>query len=278
MEQVSSDVDTKKLEHIIIIILALLNVFLLALVASDAAGDRNSRRETEELLTGLLEENGIAVGPGAELIQTAPAGRTIERDMEQEAQRMQGLLGEHVSEDLGGSIWFYHSDSGQVVMRGTGEMDYLTESGVRTRSGSPEAAAKEMFRRAGVELYAEDAAPDAENDLTLCCVWGGFPVYNAALTFRFSGDALSIVSGTLVFSRETAVSESAVMDSAGVLVRFVELVRSEGLICSELRSLTPGYYMTVTVSGESVLTPVWRLATDTGDVYVNAVNGRLETV
>lgn len=270
--------DTRKLEHIIIIILALLNVFLLALVASDAVEGRNSRRETEALLTRLLEENGIAVGPDAELIQTAPAGRTIERDMEQEAQRMYGLLGEHVSEDLGGSIWFYRSDLGQIVMRGTGEMDYLTEGGIQTRAPSPEAAAKELFRRAGVELYAEDDAEDTENGVTLCCGWGGFPVYNAVLDFRFAGGRLSIVSGTLVFSRETAVSESAAMDSAGALVRFVELARSEGLICSELRSLTPGYYMAVTVSGESVLTPVWRLTTDTGNVYINAVNGRLETV
>ena len=270
--------ELRKLEHIIIIILALLNVFLLALVVSDAAGDRNSRRETEALLTELLEKSGIAVGPEAELIQTAPAGRTIERDMEQEAQRMYGLLGEHISEDLGGSIWFYRSDLGQIIMRGTGEMDFLTEDEVRTRSRSPEAAAKELFRRAGVELYAEDAVPDAENDVTLCCGWGGFPVYNAQLTFRFSGGRLGIVSGTLVFSRETAVSESPVMDSAGVLVRFVELVESEGLICSELKSLTPGYYMTVTVSGEGTLTPVCRLTTDTGDIYINAVNGRLETV
>ena len=270
--------DTRKLEHIIIIILALLNLFLLALVASDAVENRNSRRETEALLTEMLEASGIAVGPGAELIQTAPAGRVIERDMEQEEQRMYGLLGEHVSEDLGGSIWFYRSDSGQIIMRGTGEMDYLAESGAGRPARSPEAAARELFRRAGVELYAPGGAPDTENDVTLCCTWGGFPVYNAALTFRFSGGRLGIVSGTLVFSRETAVSESAAMDSVSALVRFVELVKSEGMICSELRSLTPGYYMTVTVSGESTLTPVWRLTTDTGSVYVNAVNGKLETV
>ena len=198
--------------------------------------------------------------------------------MEQESQRMAALLGEHVSEDLGGSIWFYRSDAGQAVMRGTGEMDYLTEGGVQTRARSLEATATELFRRAGVELYAEGAAAVTENSVTLCCGWGGFPVYNAVLEFYFFDEQLSMVSGTLVFSRETAVSESAAMDSAGVLVRFVDLVKSEGLICSELKSLTPGYSMTVTVSGEGVLTPVWRLTTDTGDVYVNAVNGRLETI
>ena len=270
--------DTRKLEYIIIIILALLNVFLLALVISEDVEERNNRRETETLLIELLEKSGIAVGPDAELIQTAPAGRTIERDMEQESQRVYALLGEHMSEELGGSIWFYHSDAGQIVMRGTGEMDYLAEGGVHIRARSPEAVATELFRRAGVELYAEDAAADTANTVTLCCGWGGFPVYNAVLEFHFFGEQLSMVSGTLMFSRETAVSESAVMDSAGVLVRFVELVKSEGLICSELRSLTPGYSMTVTVSGESVLTPVWRLTTDTGDVYINAVNGRLETI
>lgn len=269
--------DTKKLERIIIIILVLLNLFLLALVVTDDAGDRNSRRKTEALLTALLEENGIAVGPGVELIQSAPPERTVARDMEQEEQRMQSLLGEHTSEDLGGSIWFYRSARGQIVMRGTGEIDFLPEANAPERTKNPVTAAARLLRRAGVELYTADGAPDAEGGLALCCCWDGRPVYNAVLSFSFGGDRLAMMTGTLVFSREIAVSDSAVMDSAGVLVRFVELTKSEGLICSELEALTPGYSMSVTVSGESTLTPVWRLTTDTGVIYINAVSGRLET-
>ena len=87
-----------------------------------------------------------------------------------------------------------------------------------------------------------------------------------------------MVSGVVVLTTETSRSTEGVMNAAGVLVRFLEIVRSEGFICSTLRTLTPGYLMSVTVSGESTLTPVWHIETDTGDLYLNALTGAAETV
>ena len=51
-----------------------------------------------------------------------------------------------------------------------------------------------------------------------------------------------------------------------------------GFICSRLTGISAGYLMNVTVSGESTLTPVWHIGTDTGDLYINAVNGRAESI
>lgn len=264
--------NTKKLEHIIIIILLLLNVFLLIVVLSDDAQDRSARRETEASLTALLASNGIEVGEDAELLLDCPARCTVVRDMELERRRMQGLLGEHRSEDLGGSIWFYSSDRGQAMMRGTGEMDLLMTGETVARGDDPVGAAKRMFSKAGVELYAAGAESD---NVTLCVGWNGYPVYNALLSFEFSGERLYMVSGTMLFNQETD-SDDAGMDSVSVLVRFVDLAKSEGFICSRLEALSPGYVLSVTMSGESTLTPVWRIETDTGDFYVNAVSGRTE--
>ena len=60
-------------------------------------------------------------------------------------------------------------------------------------------------------------------------------------------------------------------------LRFLELVEREGIICSRLDRLTPGYLMDVTLSGESILTPVWHIETDTVDLYLNALTGLPES-
>ena len=135
-----------------------------------------------------------------------------------------------------------------------------------------------FFSRAGVQLADVIASPDEEDGhLELCGCWNGHPVYNAVLGIDFSGERLYMVSGTMPFNVERSRDENAGMDSVSVLVRFVELARSEGFICSRIDALEAGYLMNVTTSGESTLTPVWRIATDTGDFYINAATGRSES-
>ncbi len=271
-----TEMDTKRLENIILLILLLLNAFLLSMVLSERADARQETDETVEMLTRLLRANDIVVGAEADLVQSAPAACTVVRDMELERQRMEGLLGSINTEDQGGSIWYYYSNRGQLVMRGTGEMDLLYDGDAVKKRGDPLKAATRLFSRAGLELYADGARLSGE-ELSICCCWNGYPVYNARLSFDFSGEQLQLVTGTVVFNTESETGEVG-MDSVTVVTRFVELVTSEGFICSRLESLTPGYLMTVTRSGESTLNPVWRIATDTGELYINALSGQVETV
>lgn len=270
--------ETKKLERIILIILALLNIFLLVVVLGDSASARRSRRETEASLTALLSENGIAVAPEAELVRDCPAQCTVTRDLDLEQRRVRGFLGSFNAADQGGSIWYYESPKGQIVMRGTGEMEMLLSGEGAQRGGDPERAAEKLFSGAGVELFPTGIGSGRDDRVLRCCGWNGFPVFNAVMTLDFSGNRLYMASGTMVFNRETASSPDAGMDSVSALVRFLELKNSQGIICSRLTGLTPGYDIDVTLSGESTLTPVWRVETDTGNFYVNAVTGRLETV
>ena len=51
-----------------------------------------------------------------------------------------------------------------------------------------------------------------------------------------------------------------------------------GVICSELRGLELCYAFSASASGEGSLTPIWRVVTDTGEFYINAVTGREEVL
>ena len=267
--------ETKRLEQIIIIALAALNLFLLLVVLADWAQDRGSRQDTEASLTALLAEDGVTVSPEARLLQSCPAQCTVVRDREMEERSVLGILGRHSSEDLGGSIWYYSSDRGQLRLRGTGQLDLLF-TGSPQRGRSPDRVARALMNRAGMELYGPVGS--AEDTLNYCCVWNGVPVYNAVLGFDFSGDRLYMVSGQVVFHLETESDAAAGMDSVSALVRFLRLLREERFACSRVESLSPVYMQSVALSGESVLTPVWRIVTDGGDCFVNAVTGNMENL
>lgn len=270
--------NSKKLERIIILILLLLNVSLLLVVLTDGAQERRSDRDTADSIAALLRGNGIEVSPGADLLQSAPRECSVVRDLDAERERMRALLGAVSAEDQGGSIYYYRAADGQAVMRGTGEFDMLFTAGAVRARGDAKKAAQRLFARADIALdEASMRLSDDGETLLACCAWNGYAVWNAALEISFSGESFYTVFGTLVFDRETAEGEAG-MDSLSALLRFLELVGSEGIICSRLESLTPGYLMHVSVSGESTLTPVWRIATDTGEHYLNARTGQTETL
>ena len=80
--------DTKKLQNIVIIILALLNIFLLFAVLSDTVQKHRAEKETEESLVRLLADNSIAVDSTDKLVQSALPVCTVVRSLEQEQEKL----------------------------------------------------------------------------------------------------------------------------------------------------------------------------------------------
>ena len=128
-----------------------------------------------------------------------------------------------------------------------------------------------VLRSIGVSAVPVNGTRDAE----YYCSCEGLPVYNAVLQFEFSDSSLSMISGTRLFDNLTKSTESSGMDSVSVLLRFIEIVRSEGFICSQINSVEPGYLMSVTRSGEAELAPVWRIETDAGALMIDAETGKV---
>ena len=87
-----------------------------------------------------------------------------------------------------------------------------------------------------------------------------------------------MVLGTRVL--DSVVNESGMdtLDVPTVLMRFLALVLDSGRVCSSLDSLELCYSMTATAAGDGSLVPVWRITTDTGEYYINAVSGLEETI
>ncbi len=267
--------DSRKLERILILILLLLNVFLLAVVLSDSAQARRSNQETVAALTAMLEENGIGAGEGTIRIRPAPAKCTLTRDLAQEQRIMAQMIGANQVIDQGGNIIFYSGPKGQAVLRGSGEMDTLFESGAVSWHGSPERTALRLLQKCGLKAAP---AEDDENgaDVILNPTLDGIPVYNAQLRFQFLDGKLYMLTGTRIFDTAEKQESDGLLDSVSVLIRFMEIVRDEGYICSRIESLTAGYIQSVTRSGVAELTPVWRIETDAGALIIDAESGKAE--
>lgn len=268
------------LERIVISILLIMNVFLLCVVLSDEIESKRNQKETEKSLELLLQENEIVLGEETKLVQSAPPRYILARSVQQETGKIEKLFGEStVQEDLGGNIMFYRAESGQAVLRGNGEMDFLFSGRYFTAQGKLEKTADHILKKIGFSAeLKKDSKADGEGHLEYYCCYNGYPVYNAVLGFDFSGNALYMLSGTRMFDVMKSEESEGLMDSVSVLLRFVELVNNEGYICSRLENLRAGYIMSVAVSGESTLTPVWRIETDTGTVLINAFTGGVETL
>lgn len=273
--------DTSKIKNIIILILLAVNVFLGAALLSDRVQARSARTSAWEAAVEAVERVGINVSEEISGGIDTPAVYSLRRDMESEYGHLEGVLGKLSANDLGGNIWFYSSADGQASVRGTGECDILFSSEVFAAGHDAEKTAVKLLKSLGMETD-EDSARSyyaaGGRVVELGCTWQGRRVYNAQMSFTFSEDYLLMVSGTRLFDQSVQESSEGALDELSVLMRFVEVVGEQGFVCSSLSELEAGYIFSVTVSGEGTLIPVWRFGTDTGDVYINALTGRVETV
>lgn len=272
---------SSKNKNLLIIMLLLLDAILLAIVLFDNAESREVRQAEADAICQVLSMNGITVEEGVVFDISAPQPCVVFRDDEKEQELISKIIGSCSRKDLGGNIIFYESDKGQALFRGDGEVDIIFMSDFPEMDAANAKAAAKYMRKCGLTLDASTASiadSGVGSELVLTNTVDDCRVYNAKLSFTISGGQLSIISGNTVFTGQRSYSDEEVIDSTTAMMRFIEIVHDEGYICSKVKSVETGYFMSVSVSGECILTPVWRIETDTNVFHINAVSGKLETL
>jgi hypothetical protein len=144
-----------------------------------------------------------------------------------------------------------------------------------------ERTALEYAKKLGISLLESSCrttSSDSSTVLTYTCAADGASIINCTVEFRFMLGRLYSVSGTRPLDYVTSETDSSVIDVPTALMRFLELTREKGHICSELRGLELCYAFSASASGEGSLTPTWLVVTDTGEFYINALTGREEVL
>jgi len=271
--------DGAKVKNIIIALLLLVDLVLLAMLLRDRAKEAEISRQTRTQVESVFAENGI------ELTADVPWDReavscSLRRDLTEEESLVSAVLGKCSVQDLGGNILFYRSDRGEARFRGTGEFQMMPYTGQIARGGDPVDTAVSVMRKMGMETDTDSAETAAEGEtvtVTLICRYNGENVYNCTVSFLFTSESLVMIDGRRPLEY-AADQNTETLDAATALLHYLSEIRSEGLICSEIRSVEPGLIMSASASGEGTMTPFWRIETDVGQNYVNGLTGKIESI
>jgi len=260
--------DRTRLKNIIILILALVNLFLLGSLATRRSEGRAARLRMEAELTELLASEGIHLS--ADLPDDLPpAGRTLHRDMSADRLLAASLLGTGMTEsDEGGGIYTCASPTGRAQFRASGRF----EATGQLAQSDPEAVCKKFCQAFGygdlaLELEGGSGAGSAVQ------YFEGYPVVNATVEFLVEDNCLISISGVHLPSEAAAGQSGSAMTAATALSKFLEARRASGAVVSELTDLYLCYEAQSSAAAPISLTPIWCVVTDTGDYYVNCSTG-----
>lgn len=274
--------DKSKIKNFIIILLALVNLFLLTIVIANAKDERNARNYRNTALKNVLEDNGISLSSEVELPEKMLQSISLSRDLNKEKRMLSNLIGNCEPKDLGGNIIFYSGVDGQASFRGTGAFEILLEKDIIPLGDDPVAGCKTALKKLGIQYSsspAEIITSGGSTAVIMQCAWEGTSIFNAEIRFDFTADRLLLICGTRPLDVETSAQSSEVYpDSVTVLMNFLQYTRDTGEVCSEIKSLNLGYYLSAVVSGSSNLKPVWCVETDSGKYYIDGHTGKPESL
>ncbi len=266
-----------KLKTIIIIMLLLVNGFLLVLVGARRGETQRYERSALDQTVQVLAENGIQVDPENVTAADRLSPQSAERDNQAEERLAHALLGETVTgENRGGGLYTYTGSRGQVDFRSGGELYAQMEPDPRWQTEDPEEHAAGLVRemKLKTELTGSELS-GGTGTVTFRQLWDGAPLFSSEITFLYREGQLEVVSGSLLAVEATAEEAGEVLSLPTALLRFLDDVVTSGDVCSAIVSMEPGYRAAQSFSGAVRLSPVWLIASNTADYYLDAVTGEL---
>ena len=260
--------NSSRLKNIIISILALTNACLLVLLFSRRAQEHASFDRATTELVRLYEASGIQLD-AARIPSGALRLSAVEpaRDLAAEAAFAEAILGPCATEDVGGGIYRYANETGQCLMRSSGAVEATLERPI----ADVEEYYESLFSAHGYgALYS--TVNNGTGEVGAARMLPGATVFNADLTLVFFAGRLISVTGSFVPPVEPAALSDGI-DGVTALVRFLDYSNLSGEVCTEVSDIRGGYLLQSTASASQRLIPVWRIATDVNEYYVNSSTG-----
>lgn len=275
--------DSVKVKNFIILVLVIVNLALLVVVVRDNMRGSEQRRDAIEGAAGILSGYGIGVSEDADLSEREASVYSLSRSEGMEQQAAESILGSVEKTDRGGGIMYYSGALGEATFRSTGGVELQFYGISAPQTDDPEAMALEYTHILGATEAKDDGAVsvtagESSTTVEVCCAWLDARIINCRLTFTFKEGKLLYISGSRPLGEPVSEQEAQIIDVPTVLMRFIELTQEKGMVCSMLEELELCYVYTASASGGGSLSPVWRLVTDTGELYVNALSGKEEAV
>jgi hypothetical protein len=263
-----------QIKNILICALVAVNVFFLGFWLVGRAADFGKKIEIRNDLRTLLEQNGVkmdirVIHEGGELY-------TLEsfRNTAREQELAKALLGNDVVAGQDGSKASYAGVNGQAVFGIGGEFQVKLSGGVVKDAPGVENAVRQLLRTMQIDAETDTVSGSAGNEtVTAVGTWNKTKIFNYRIRFVFKNGSLSEINGAYAPDIRPTAVKTDMSSCATALLTFLGDVRQGKNNSTEIRDVRPGYRLTVSVGK---LDPVWRIVTDAGVFYVNALDGSVE--
>ena len=266
-----------KIKNIILLILVLANVFLLILVGMREGRGVRYEEDTRDAAVATLERSGIAVALEHLPKEMELTALTVNRDRSGEAEAAEALLGGAVETGETDVRPRYTGPYGSIEFDMSGGFSAELEPGawIAGEDEDYERASREALETLGFqgELLSSRTVPSGM-ELVFRQEWEDAPLFSCQVTLTWSDGSLIRMEGQRLVGTATPSSEGEPLSVANTLIRFLAGINEGGYVCSSIDGMEPGYVLSSSAR-PAQLSPVWRITTDTGVYYVDAVSGDL---
>jgi len=263
-----------KIKNIIILLLALVNVCLLAMVGQRAWRSQRSDRELREQMLTVLEKNGIEFLPDQIPGRMPLSAQTLASELPSADQAAKFLGGGAAVSAAESGALTYTAAAGTVTFSPDARVEgaFSAPGALGLTAQDPAQAGLELLERLGGSFRAGAWDPDA-GTCAYVQLWEGAPVPQARIVITFSDDGRpAALSGTLLSGTAQAVAQGELLSASTALARFLDGLQRQAYVCSQITQICPGY--AVSGAGPLSLSPMWYLETDASwSCGVDAVTG-----
>ncbi len=201
----------------------------------------------------------------------------VERDLAGEERAAAALLGSPVTaESRGGEVYRYYNGSGSVQFHSDGTFSAQLKEGAFPLGADRGADCLALMEKMGLQ---GTILSERGEEFTFRQSWKGTPLFTQQVTLVCQGGQLTaMTSGRQLVGRPQEDPARSSITVATALINFVNGVGALGDVCNRIDAIEPGYVAAASLSGPIVLTPVWRVTTDTGAYQLDAVTGGVTRV
>ncbi len=266
-----------KLKNIILAILAATNLCLLLLVAGQALQSGRMRVQARENAILFLQSRGVEVDESIIPLSMDLLPLTAERDIEGEEHSAALLLqGSVTAESRGGEVYRYFNNKGSVQFHSDGTFSALLDPACFPLGADRAADCLALMETVGLSgIILEESS----HELLFRQTWNGSPLFTQQVTLICRDNGLSaITAGRQLVSKPQEDTSRQTISVATALIDFLNGVSALGDVCNCIDAIEPGYVSAASLSGPIILTPVWRVTTDTGAYQLDTVTGGVTRV
>lgn len=263
-----------KLKNIVLLILVITNLCLLAFVARWEIQDTRLQRQARAEAIQFLSGKGVSVDESQVPHNMTLMPQTVERDLSQEGALAARLLGDGVqAQDRGAGVYRYFNDRGSIQFHSDGAFQAELSPGAFPLGEDRATACLALL---GQLDYEGELLDQQGNSLIFRQVWNGVPLFTQQVTLELSNGCLvSITSGRRLVGQPVADPSRKPITVATALIQLFNGINALGDVCSRIDTISQGYVTATSLSDPILLTPVWRVSTDTGSYQLDTVTGAL---